>query len=163
MYIKIYCVWCCFYLDMKHISEIWKTSCEGKQFAAILAAYQRAVHVTMVVDVGGAGGIVPRRNIVFRNVILRFGPVLPLLIYLIHLVFWPRPSPFVSCSKVHGPKRTCHLGVNRHVTLAQADMSSWRKQTCHLGASRHVTLEQADMSLWRKRTCPFRYVHLEGH
>ena len=59
-----------------------------------MAAYQRAVHVTMVVDVGGAGGIVPcrnitvrtggcgiaggivpRRNIVFRNVILRFGPI----------------------------------------------------------------------------------------
>ena len=36
---------------------------------------------------GIAGGIVPRRNIVFRNVILRFGPVLPLLTYLIHLVF----------------------------------------------------------------------------
>ena len=43
-------------------------------------------NVAIVVDVGGAGGIVPRRNIVFRNVILRFGPVLPLLIYLIHLV-----------------------------------------------------------------------------
>ena len=62
--------------------------------------------VTIVVGVGGAdgidpcrnitvraggcgiaGGIVPRRNIVFRNVILRFGPVLPLLTYLIHLVF----------------------------------------------------------------------------
>ena len=70
-----------------------------------MAAYQRAVHLTMVVDVGGAdgidprrnitvrtggcgiaGGIVPRRNIVFRNVILRFGPVLPLLIYLISFV-----------------------------------------------------------------------------
>ena len=44
-------------------SEILKTFCEGRQFAAILAAYQRAVHVTMVVDVGGTDGIDPCRNI----------------------------------------------------------------------------------------------------
>ena len=53
---------------------------------------------------------------------------------------------------LHAPR---YMGLSRHVTLAQADMSPWRKQTCHLGVSRHVTLKQADMSLWSKQTCHF--------
>ena len=53
---------------------------------------------------------------------------------------------------LHAPR---YMGLSRHVSLAQADMSPWRKQTCHLGVSRHVTLKQADMSLWSKQTCHF--------
>ena len=53
---------------------------------------------------------------------------------------------------LHAPR---YMGLNGHVSLAQADMSPWRKQTCHFGANRHVTLEQTDMSPWSKRTCPF--------
>ena len=60
-------------------------------------------------------------------------------------------------------KQTCHLGASGHVSLEQTDMSPWRKRTCLLGANRHVTLAQADMSPWRKQTCLLRYVHLEGY
>ena len=54
---------------------------------------------------------------------------------------------------LHAPR---YMGLSRHVTLAQADMSPWRKQTCLLGTNRHVSFAQTDMSLSHKQTCLLR-------
>ena len=48
---------------------------------------------------------------------------------------------------LHAPR---YMGLNGHVTLAQTDMSLWRKQTCLLGVSRHVTFGATDMSPWMR-------------
>ena len=45
----------------------------------------------------------------------------------------------------HAPR---YMGLSRHVTLAQTDMSPSRKQTCLLRVNRHVSFAQADMSPW---------------